>query len=67
MKFQLFSLLVIAVAYASLTYKPAAEEPAEPGLVDFAGLYNQANTALESLQTSQAQRTASANAQAAAF
>ena len=67
MKFQLFSLLVIAVAYASLTYKPSADEPAEPGLVDFAGLYSQANTALESLQTSQAQRTASANAPAAAF
>jgi hypothetical protein len=67
MKVQLFSLLVAAVAYASLTYKPFANEPAEPSLIDFAGLYGQANSALESLQTSQAQRTASANTEAAAF
>jgi hypothetical protein len=59
MKVQLFSLLVVAIAYASLTYRPSANESAEPGRIDFPGLYGQANSALESLQTSQAQRTAS--------
>jgi len=56
MKVQLFSLLVIAVTYASLTYRPTAEEQAEPGYIDFASLHGQANSALALLQTSQARR-----------
>ena len=55
MKVQLFSMLVFAIAFASLTYRPTAEEQAEPGTIDFASLHGQAASALHSLQTSQAQ------------
>jgi len=51
MKVQLFSMLVIAVAFASLTYKPAAPERAEPEAIDFADLNSQAATALHALQS----------------
>lgn len=59
MKVQLFSMLVFAIAFASLTYRPTAEEQAEPGQIDFASLHGQAASALQSLQASQAQRAAS--------
>ena len=58
MKVQLFSLLVVAIAYATLTYRPAAEEKAEPGQIDFASLHGQASSALALLQTSQERRAA---------
>lgn len=67
MKVQLFSMLVFAIAFASLTYRPSADE--QPGLaeIDFASLHGQAASALNSLQTSQAERLASHQAAAATF
>lgn len=67
MKVQLFSMLVFAIAFASLTYTPSADEQPEPGHIDFASLHGQAASALQSLQSSQAQRVALAETTASAF
>lgn len=58
MKVQLFSMLVFAIAFASLTYRPSPDERPELGEIDFASLHGQAASALHSLQMSQAQRAA---------
>ena len=60
MKVQLFSMLVIAIATACLTYKPSPDEQADSSQIDFSNLRGQAASALQSLQASQAQRLAEA-------
>lgn len=58
MKVELFSMLVFAIAFASLTYRTSADHQPELGEIDFSSLHGQAASALHSLQTAQAQRAA---------
>jgi hypothetical protein len=65
MKTGLLSILFAALIAGVAVYTPPAEGQPEPDQIDFASLHSQAASALQLLQTSQAQRITLAETTAA--